>query len=81
MAKPTEFPQQNLRLKGDHIPNCSDMMAFQDETQIISRWVLSDEELEMVKITGAVWLHVGSGVHPPVYIGGLCPFVMVPKEE
>ena len=48
---------------------CLDLPVFRDQSQIISCWRLTGEELETIKKTGVVWLSISGQGMPPVYIG------------
>ena len=73
MATPTTFPEANMTWKGP-TADIGDLPAHRDGDLTISRWKLTDQEVEEVRETGTVWLHVW-GVHPPVGITGESPFV------
>jgi hypothetical protein len=47
----------------------------------ISKWKLTWKERLVVPFTGAVWLHVVSGSHPPVTIESSFPFEKPPKPK
>ena len=41
---------------------------------VLSKWQLTDEELEEVKRTGVVWFSCWGNTHPPMWISGKDPF-------
>lgn len=69
MAAPVGFEGANTLISGEAM-GCNDLETFRTETEIISCWRLSAEELEIVAATGVVWLSVWGGGQPPVLISG-----------
>jgi hypothetical protein len=51
------------------------------QLNVISKWQLSEAELEKVKRTGVVWFHCWGGNHPPVCISGTNPFRRTNQEN
>lgn len=82
MAHPADFPEANFTLKP--APGTEDEVSplrahFSKEVGMItSCWKLTPEELEVVKQTGVVWLHVYGKTSYPVAIQGFDPFKPVP---
>ena len=84
MNPSSKFPknlQPNFLWKGDG-ENITDLPVHLDFEQgrSISSWELSPEELEEVKKTGVIYLHV-YGQHPPVYVGTALDFEGDKGEE
>ena len=73
MSNPVDFEGSNdLMLAPKSMPpeECGDLPIFNANNQIISCFRLTDEELEIVKKTGCVWLSVFGQKMPPVMISG-----------
>lgn len=89
------FPECNVQYnppKGfedemEPLPAWKGEVRYQDgtrQTEVISCWKLSPEEIEEVKKTGEVWLSIHGEVVPPVRIDGIKPiaqFVHSTKME
>jgi hypothetical protein len=80
MATPVEFPEQNHVLgkpKDWTDEQCASLPCFINEEQVVSCWLLSQEECEEIGRTGRVYIGVfapaGNGT-PPVWIQGTNPF-------
>lgn len=75
MAEMRHFPEANMTLRAPPgRDDVRDLPSFRHEGGPISCWQLSEKEMEEVRQTGIVWLHVQGPTHPPVYIGGERPF-------
>jgi hypothetical protein len=79
--KGTSFKETNLLLgAGDNInteqlPICvADHPDDLGKPSLVSKWKLSEEELEMIKKEGCIWLAVSGGSHPPVRLMAFNPF-------
>lgn len=75
--KPVEFSEQNkvyTKPEGWTDEECEPLPVFQGEGQIISCWELSDEDIEKLKTTKRIWLHVWSINQPPVLVSPDYPF-------
>jgi hypothetical protein len=83
MAHPIGFREANdilLRPKGMTSEECSDLEVFRNGEHCISRWQLSDADLEELKRNnGKVYLSFLGNTHPPVAICVETPFVY-PEE-
>lgn len=82
MGEPVEFSEATGVMKKPESMSdelCVDLpvLSIQTDGQIIhfSCWKLSEEEKEEVLKTGKVWLVCYSAAHPPIYVGGIKPFV------
>lgn len=84
MAQGIPFPQSNLVLGA---PTPEDAAAgtvyglpvhrYRDldgMSQVLSKWMLSEEELAEVAKTRVVWFNCWGLTHPPVWISGHDPF-------
>ena len=73
MATPVHFNESNIVLEapGDSGP----LPALISETNILSCWELTQEEIDYVVEHGRVWLTVW-GLHPPVNITAADPFAL-----
>lgn len=79
--QPTEFKSQWGRpvvMKApEGMDNCQDLhtvLITQDSLPIrVSKWILSDEELEKIKETRAVYLLIYGMIHPPVSVTAIPP--------
>ena len=82
MASPKTFTEVNSVWKGNAEEGVADLPVFRDPRVgvSVSCWKLTEEELECVKQTGQVWLHL-YGQQPPVYIGGTYPFHSFEQED
>lgn len=75
--KPVEFAEQNIiytKPAGMSDEECSSLPVFQGEGQIISCWELSDEDIEKLKSTKKIWLHIWANGQPPVAVSTDYPF-------
>ncbi len=85
MAKPTEFPEQNMVFtKPENMTDdeCVSLPAYKDENQVISCWQLNEQELKAVTETGRVYLSVlAGGNQPPVAVMGESPFIYEGAEN
>ena len=73
MAKFADFPESNVLMKGDG-DQIGDLKVYTDNTQFVSCWELSSDEIQTILETGKVWLYILGDRHPPVYVTGLSPF-------
>lgn len=80
MASPIIFPQANLVLRA---PSSEEQVRelpayrFVDadgQPQVLSKWELSQKELDEVRRTGVMWFICFGATHPPVLLGGIDPF-------
>ena len=79
MAEPIHFPESNTTWHGPTgMPDVGDLPSYREKDETISCWQLTDDEKAEVLKTGVVWLHIW-GIHPPVSIQGLGPFIY--KED
>lgn len=80
MAHPIGFREANgiiQRPTNLSAVECSSLELFRDGKYCISRWQLTDEELEELKRNGGkIYLEVMGVTQPPVLISVLTPFVM-----
>lgn len=74
MIRPVEFPEMNKKYVLADVED-SFLPAFQNEEMIISCWKVTDEDLEIIKQTGVVWLRVYGKAQPPVIIQAELPFI------
>lgn len=86
MAQGIPFPEANLVLRAPtpedgaagtvydlHVHRYRDLDG---QTNVISKWKLTPEELEQINANGGVlWFHCWGGTHPPVLIATADPFV------
>lgn len=85
MAIGIQFPESNLLLGA---PTPEDAAAgtvyglpvhrYRDldgNSQVLSKWQLSEEELAEVAKTSIVWFNCWGHTHPPIWISGTNPFV------
>ena len=71
MAVPVGFEGANqIYYAPKGVDNCRDLEVLKTETQIISCWRLTGEELEQINKTGVVWLSVTGQGTPPVLVSG-----------
>ena len=71
MAKPVGFEGANhIYQAPEGRDDVGDLECFVTETEVISCWRLSDEELAKVAKTGVIWLSVQSRALPPVLVSG-----------
>lgn len=76
MAIPKEFDEVNQIWKGweadesKGLDKVNDLPVHRTETESISMWQLSDEELKEINKTKTVWLSIVGEIHPPVFITG-----------
>ena len=87
MGVPIQFPEANTVWRGQG--DVADAPAYRtidrygqyaDRPDIsITCWQLTDDEVEEIRRTGVAWLHVW-GHHPPVHVGGHCPFDVVEAD-
>ena len=78
MAEPIEFEQQNaIFTKPEDMTDdeCVSLHVFQSETQIISCWQLTEDEMIEVAKTGKIYLSVMGQAQPPVCVLGESPFI------
>ena len=78
MAEPRDFPEHNARWWGQG--DVGDLPVYQDHEVKISCWRLSWRERIRALLTGDVWLHVWTPVHPAVYVGAEDPFERSPRR-
>lgn len=82
--KPVKFPESNktfTKPEGWTDEQCESLHVFQGEGQIISCWELSDLDLEKLKTTKRIWLHVWGEGQPPVLVSGDYPFLPNPQHN
>jgi len=79
MSHPIGFPQANgilERPKGTTKEECSSLEVYRDGMRCISRWQLTDEEIEELKKNGGklyLWVWMGD-TQPPVYVSPQNPW-------
>lgn len=77
--KAVKFKEQNAILKKPHSMSekeCSSLPCFMDGKNVISRWELSEKELEEIKKTKCIYISVLSGgSSPPIRPDVFTPFV------
>ena len=83
MAIAVDFPESNMSLIGSpedraagtvvdlHVHRYRDLDG---QTNVVSKWRLTPEELDEVRRTGAIWLHCWGSTHPPISVRGCDPF-------
>ena len=68
--KPIQFKEANCNLlkpKGMTDEECVDLPVFKDGEQIISKWKLTQREIDNVINYGYIWIRVISAeTHPPI---------------
>ena len=78
MAHPIGFSQANQilgRPPSMTAAECSSLEVYRDEKMTISKWQLSDEELEELKRNGGkLFVSVLGTLHPPILPSPLDPF-------
>lgn len=77
MASPIIFPQAKLVLRAPYQLREIPAYCFVDadgQPQVLSKWALSQKELDEVRRTGVMWVTCFSATHPPVMLGGIDPF-------
>ena len=77
MAEPIKFPEADFTWKGP-TSDIGNLPSYREGSETISCWRLTEQEKEIINKTGEIWLHVW-GLHPPVSVSGLCPFVREPS--
>lgn len=85
MAEPTVFETMNgVYGKPTDMTDeqCGSLPVLKTDSHVISCWKLSEEELEMVKKTGVVWVGIlGHTVIPFWVAGGDIMSIYAPKDE
>lgn len=51
------------------------------QPNVLSKWQLSDEELDEVNRTGVVWFNCWGETHPPMWISGSNPYARSSTEQ
>jgi len=69
---PVQFNEQNYILEGGE--SYIDLPIFSDGTEIISKWKLNKEELEIINKTGEIYLRVMGSQMPPLRLSVYNPF-------
>ena len=73
MATAIHFEGVNTLWKGweadENKEKVLDLPVLRTDTQSVSKWQLTKEELEEINKTGVVWLNI-LGTHPPVLVTG-----------
>lgn len=67
--KPEDFTEANAILKCSEeqkIQGCQDLKVFSNGELVVSKWVLADEEIELIRLTKQVWFISWSPTHPPI---------------
>lgn len=84
MAHPIGFPQANNilgRPPGVSAEDCASLEVFQNGKQCISRWQLTESELEQLKRNGGkLYLWVWGATQPPIYVSSEDPFTPRAKQ-
>ena len=83
MSDIVRFPEANRTYTA---PGCYDLPAHvtvdnEGNSVIISCWQLDEQDLAEVALTGRVWLRIWGSAQPPVYVGGVRPFVTEPVDN
>ena len=73
MADPVKFPEANGVLECE-MEGVDSIPVYADQNGMVSCHQLTDDELEIVKQTGKVWLMVLGHQHPPVALVAQMPF-------
>lgn len=78
--KPIEFKEMNTKLtkpEGMTDEECSSLPAYVNQTESISCWELSDDDIMLMTATRRIWVRVvsGNGSQPPIGIQAETPFV------
>jgi len=74
---PVDFKYRNLILgkpKEMTDEECMELPVFRDSVQFISCWKLNKEEMDLIKETGIIYLHIFANYHPPVSLSIESPF-------
>ncbi|RPD50049.1 hypothetical protein DNI29_04430 [Hymenobacter sediminis] len=84
MATPIEFPEQNwlLAKPADMTDEqCCSLPCFVDQTQVVSCWKLTEEELEEINRNGGkIYMGVYGASTPPIWLQPQNPFAR-PDEQ
>jgi hypothetical protein len=72
--KAIEFKEQNCVFKGPAGSDIKDLPAFNTGKQIISKWELSDEEIEQINKTKCFYFAIHGPMMPPVHFTVENPF-------
>jgi hypothetical protein len=77
MALPVDFPEKNfVKQAPANMPDCRPLPCWIDDTQVVSCWEFSPEELAEIARTGKMYISVLAPVStPPMWLTGLNPFV------
>jgi len=71
MANPVGFDGANTVFRApDDEENCVDLEALRLDSEIVSCWRLTDEELTNIQKTGVIWLSVLGKQMPMVLVSG-----------
>lgn len=76
--KPIKFEESNVTYVAE---GCNDLPAYKGETQIISCWQLTEQDLETIKETGVIWFSVAGQSQPPIWLGTEKPFERVNGKD
>lgn len=69
MGTCVDFPGSNLTLLGNG-DTVSDIQAFSNGPQVVTKWRFTEEELKNIIETGEVWVSLWCGDEfPPMYVG------------
>lgn len=74
---PIPFPESNICLKPapGNEDTVSDLDIYRDDDgRMVSKWKLSQDEIEEINRTGVIWLWVFAQRHPPVTLTTRDPF-------
>lgn len=66
--KQVEFKEQNgILLKPENMTDeqCGTLPCYRDGSQVISKWILSEEEKKQILENGFIWVSVLSGISQP----------------
>ncbi|GAB3272738.1 hypothetical protein GCM10027347_44560 [Larkinella harenae] len=85
--RPVEFPEQNGVLGPpqqwpDDQPEVVPLPVFRDGWNVISCWELTDDEIEVMRVTKRIYIGVvGGPSQPPIFATALPPFTNVEDGE
>lgn len=71
---PTNFEGSNRTFVGPPNTDIKDLPVYQNETCIWSCWEVTDEDLERIKESRRVWLHLQCPFVPPLAVTTENPF-------
>lgn len=75
--KPKNFEEANINYtkpEGWTDEQCVTLPAFKNDEVIISCWEISDEELEVLKVTKEIWFYLHAPVQVPIILTADNPF-------